>query len=701
MDAATGKSDDRTTIREVFGSCLSNTATLDKGQLKKVLQTIEPTTWTDERIDALFEATATNDDGLIKLDEMLGWVDTATDSKLESPPLKRSVSGHGITRNKVLASANMELPLDKVAEERTGKQLVYQEKVLRSTSGLVKIPKASEVAPYGNDELYYGSAKVFLAPVAGSTIGYRHQDWKPLADEESLQRVLLRAEKMGPKGDIIVPAIPALDFGLVGDTTRTDDVDEWPEFMQTPLIKVGKNVPEYMWKMPPGAPTKAFASGVRSCIFKLKGSWYRLKGCGNNDEGFTVKSEVNPAGDFTRQIRGSAWLHTAIRENYMAAHLANSMEPKGILGANVAMGAYVYDAPNQPFGPDVSVPACIVQQTHGDRRLGTHVMAGIELILPMILNTAMLRTDALLALFPAARTSLDAGGDPVVSTAALMSDHMMALEMVAAGVLEPGAQGLSFDVPRDGTVLAPRANTVLPYRRLEPGVYPLQWTREGSREMSPEWRELWDQCAMEYNKCLEACVDESVLGYLFSRLGNDCGKIMRGMHDARVSWGTYQDEICIHESQWHCNAHANNVVVLSEESSAEMFLGYLDLDMAFDDSTFVSVYGKGSPIGTVGIGKEAHDQLLDREHINFLEVLAGADTTSGVPMVAKDHLRSHEKYQEIEVVKSVLYDALVLGYLNAYKGDSGFAVAPLDPELHKFARIVIKLAIMVMADYIA
>ena len=65
-----------------------------------------------------------------------------------------------------------------------------------------------------------------------------------------------------------------------------------------------------------------------------------------------------------------------------------------------------------------------------------------------------------------------------------------------------------------------------------------------------------------------------VLGYLFSRLGSDCGRIMKGMHDARVSWGTYQDEICIDASQWHCNAHANNVVILAEGSSPEMFLGW-------------------------------------------------------------------------------------------------------------------------------
>ena len=45
-----------------------------------------------------------------------------------------------------------------------------------------------------------------------------------------------------------------------------------------------------------------------------------------------------------------------------------------------AMGVYTYGAPNQPFGKDVSVPAAIIETTHGDRRLGTHVLARPSLI---------------------------------------------------------------------------------------------------------------------------------------------------------------------------------------------------------------------------------------------------------------------------------------------------------------------------------
>jgi hypothetical protein len=67
---------------------------------------------------------------------------------------------------------------------------------------------------------------------------------------------------MGDKGDIIVPAIPALDFGRAADAPMPD-ASAWPAFMRAPLIKAGKNMPAGMIAAPEGGPEKAFASGAR------------------------------------------------------------------------------------------------------------------------------------------------------------------------------------------------------------------------------------------------------------------------------------------------------------------------------------------------------------------------------------------------------------------------------------------------------
>eukprot|EP01052_Picozoa_sp_SAG31_P071071 SAG31_NODE_29970_length_387_cov_0.715278_1_plen_57_part_01 len=53
--------------------------------------------------------------------------------------------------------------------------------------------------------------------------------------------------------------------------------------MQQPLIKVGQNLsPDMLVALEEaaanvGGPSKAFASGVRSCTMKIGDCWYRLK----------------------------------------------------------------------------------------------------------------------------------------------------------------------------------------------------------------------------------------------------------------------------------------------------------------------------------------------------------------------------------------------------------------------------------------
>ncbi len=49
------------------------------------------------------------------------------------------------------------------------------------------------------------------------------------------------------------------------------------------------------------------ASGVRSALVKVDGVWYRLKGCGNNGDGFTVRNENAKTG-LWRNVRGEGFL---------------------------------------------------------------------------------------------------------------------------------------------------------------------------------------------------------------------------------------------------------------------------------------------------------------------------------------------------------------------------------------------------------
>ena len=75
----------------------------------------------------------------------------------------------------------------------------------------------------------------------------------------------------------------------------------------------------------------------------------------------------------------------------------------------------------------------------------------------------------------------------------------------------------------------------------------------------------------------------NLLMYIAYRCGRECGEIQRALSSAGISWGTYQDSLGT-----HCNAHANNMVVVPPSiRAADRWLAMLDLDMAFTRDMFV------------------------------------------------------------------------------------------------------------------
>ena len=106
-------------------------------------------------------------------------------------------------------------------------------------------------------------------------------------------------------------------------------------------------------------------------------------------------------------------------------------------------------------------------------------------------------------------------------------------------------------------------------------------------DMDAEWAALWQAGTAELAAALAALPgDASALAYLHARLGYDAGCIVKGLHDAGLSWGTYQDAMCNKAyADWHCNAHSNNLMVVAEGAVAAgaqgstRLLAMLDIDV--------------------------------------------------------------------------------------------------------------------------
>ena len=58
---------------------------------------------------------------------------------------------------------------------------------------------------------------------------------------------------------------------------------------------------------------EGFASGKRSAILEKDGKLFRLKGCGNLNEGFPTEP-LDSLVENAKEIRGCAFEHTAFRE---------------------------------------------------------------------------------------------------------------------------------------------------------------------------------------------------------------------------------------------------------------------------------------------------------------------------------------------------------------------------------------------------
>ena len=148
-------------------------------------------------------------------------------------------------------------------------------------------------------------------------------------------------------------------------------------------------------------------------------------------------------------------------------------------------------------------------------------------------------------------------------------------------------------------------------------------------------------------------------------------------------------------------------------AGAERLVSALDLDMAFDAQGFVHGFPASTASKTVGMPQAEFDELQQWEFLNLLEVMAGGDASNGVPMVAKATVERMTT-PNVLLVKQALRDTMVLAFRSAYEGKPGHSVGrdasdlgpfppaePFDPTMHAAAHALLRLAVIVMADFAA
>ncbi len=140
---------------------------------------------------------------------------------------------------------------------------------------------------------------------------------------------------------------------------------------------------------------------------------------------------VVAGGRGIKEVRGCMFEHTADNELLMTRHVAALLHPHGMVSANTPLYKVLYAAPVGAFPPaqdpvlsasaheagaETALPplpyCCGVFESRGDFRLADHVLRGLELLLPSLVDVAALASVDVCSLFPAGAFGPRCEGDP-------------------------------------------------------------------------------------------------------------------------------------------------------------------------------------------------------------------------------------------------------------------------------------------------
>lgn len=432
--------------------------------------------------------------------------------------------------------------------------------------------------------LFFGSLMTNFAYHPGSV----HRADLDSTDDPPLQSSNDESTEYSDYDQVVLPDLPTPLIQIPTAADTSDDFDR-------PLIKT---------KLP--SRLKGIISGTRSALFKSNSArWYRLKGCGNDTDGFLIKPISDSSTKLT--IRGCAFLHTTHRELFMTHYISRLLSAQKIQCANRSIGWFEYKSQEEhtekvhsdiPTIQDVhlhqwpnTTRCCILLETLGNKRLSDHLLYGIEQLFSLIICADQ--------------------AHPV--------NHCNLISLFPPDLLTPSEQDKEQLVPLP-TWFAALTNMLQPidYQQCN-WLHPSSYFSEHIPSTIEEnhWRALWKtniELVNNYIRTGKSLAD--LLCLLYKRLGFECGSILGLMHFHRISWGTYTDELGT-----HCNAHPNNLVIKLPSATSSFWLAPLDFDMSFIETSY-----QPNRLNT-----QAFDELIQLELSGFQLTLGGdSQASSGV-----------------------------------------------------------------------
>eukprot|EP00054_Salpingoeca_dolichothecata_P015663 m.90681 g.90681 ORF g.90681 m.90681 type:complete len:537 (-) comp21597_c1_seq4:48-1658(-) len=525
------------------------------------------------------------------------------------------------------------------------------------------------------DELFFGHVPTFFEPTGGEVNVFDPSQCKDVASDADSPERRAAIQRMRPLAslgfeyeNVVVVAVPRTDV-CVSSSSQPSSSQPPNALLSKPLVKTRNG------------SLRGVASGVRSGLIydQQTNRWYRLKGCGNNEEGFVVQPVLDEEGQPVldkegqqekplRQIRGCCFPHTSLNELQMSHRVDELLKPFGMRCANRPIALYKYEIPNSEL-PKI-IRTCSVFETEGDRRLSDHVLRGIELLLPALIDKQKFNAQELWKSFPDGVFGRRGQTDPDDQT-------------VVFSEIDATSMQYACNDKRDSSTLLDLASKKFSFLKAP---HPEKnFPANAPKRLKTEWKKNCDILA----KFLEDNSDTNLLAYIYWRFGWECAVVIHVLEKAEISWGTYRDLIGT-----HCNAHGNNFVLMPENPNnpSQPFLAPLDFDMAYNDEVAIL----GPNLTPEKNRQEAKENRLFEANALAMDLALSKDT-SGTK-------NDHKVPKNLQVLQWALRDTMVRAYmehakdLNSCSDESPQQQPqephPLDKVLTPAAYALLKLALI-------
>ena len=489
------------------------------------------------------------------------------------------------------------------------------------------------------EQIYFGIIPIYLYPCTGI---FRNFDINKIKNEEinekNIDKILKRTNDLSfineSYKDYYYQCIPETDIILDSNVEEKKSEKGPEEFLINPYIKffiqMRKDSEEYekLNKL------YGIMSGERSAIIKDNNDkFYRLKGCGDFKKGFTI---LENNLEFKKiDIRGCQLENNVFRELYYTYKINEILKKNNIEISNIPIGYWKYshelkfidDSLNENNIIENSAPEidkyCSIYETISDKRLGFHLLKGIEKIIESIVETSIEK-------FNFNKKDLENIKNIYIEN---YRYHKPVISLPENICLKDFCKNPIYEKKHYDKLITYKS--LIEKIKLNESIKKIVL----SSNLIENWGEKLEKklnCTFNYYKDIinhllilkrKETDNKSIFEYLldiFIRIGYETAKIKRIFQEEEFNWGTFNGQ-----SQFDifCSSHYNNFIVLS--SSKSSLLSPVDFDLSFTKNNFIN-----SDIHSKSFGKfdqRIFDEYLIRELNTLIENLSGFYIYNNIP----------------------------------------------------------------------